>query len=121
MLQQTNEVQRLRDRCDTLEEENRQLKETFAPIRAFPHEWKLRPAHHRILSCLMESANGIRSYDQLRAVACRDDSECDEALKVHVSTLRRRVRELGIEIKTRYGVGYELPAASRELIKRALA
>lgn len=111
----------LRDRCETLEEENRQLRETLAPIRVFPKEWKLRPAHHRILSCFLQSPNGVRTDAQLRAVACHSDAECPSIIKMQISYLRKLVKPHGVEIKTRWGVGYELPAASREILERALS
>ena len=120
MMLRQDEVGRLRDRCETLEEENRQLKETFAPIRVFPKSWGLRPAHHRILSCFLESPNGVRSDAQLRAVACHPDAECESIVKMQISYLRKLMKPHGVEIKTRYGVGYELPAASREILRAAL-
>lgn len=111
----------LRERCETLIEENRQLREVLAPAKVFPLEWGLRPAHARILNCFLASPNGVRTKGQLEAVACRGDTESENALKVHIAGLRRRLEPLGVEIKVRYSVGYELPQASREILLRAMA
>jgi DNA-binding response OmpR family regulator len=120
MLQQTSEVARLREQNEMLLEENRQLRETLVPAMTFPLEWGLRPVHCRILSCLLSAKNGVRTKNQLSVAACREDTLWDQTLKVHVSTLRRQLRGTGVEIAVRYGVGYELPPASRAILEAAM-
>lgn len=118
MLQRTDEVTRLRDRCETLEEENRQLREAMAPVIAFPKGIGLRPAQVRILAALLAAPNGICSRELLfHAISGRNEGD-ENTVKVSICGLRKKLQPYGIEILTRWAVGYEITAENRARLER---
>lgn len=118
MLQRTDEVTRLRERCGALEEENRQLREALSPSVVFPRELNLRPAQVRILAALMAAPNGICSKERLfQAISGRDESD-EGTVKVSVCGLRKKLQPFGIEILTRWAVGYEITPEAKSALER---
>lgn len=116
-----NELLDLRDRVFELEDEVRDLRKVLAGECQFPIEWRLRPASARLLSALLSAPNGYRSYDALSQIVSPTQVAVGSSLvKVQMAHLRSRLQPLGIEIATRWGEGYELPAASRRAISAAL-
>lgn len=103
---------------DYLREENRQLKQMLrGPDTEFPKEWGLIPHECRLLRALV-AIGGPRPSDVLLRACAVSESASDSLLKVRISRLRKKLATTGIEIKTVYGVGYELPEASRREIKK---
>lgn len=112
-------LRQLRERCDELEEENRQLRETLAPHTVFPWEWKLRPAEERVLSCFLSSPNRIRTKEQLRQAISKFADTDGKVVEVTICQLRKKVQPFGIEILTRWSVGYEITPETHNLLKDA--
>lgn len=112
---------RLRDRIDELEEEVRQLKDGKSGI-VFPSEWRLTAANSRALQALYQAPHGLLSNTQIfNAVRLWADGGDEYALvRVQVHKMRKKLTPFGVEIKLRWGQGYELPANSKAIIKAAL-
>lgn len=112
----------LRDRIEELEEELRQAKEAVWPSDKLPVEWKLQPATHKLVISLYKASGGYLSHDQLYHAVRTYSEECDPKLIVaqQVMRARQKLEPFGIEIKSRWGSGYELPVASRAIIKAAI-
>lgn len=116
-----DELSRLQTLLDTVLEENRQLRDALVPPVIFPSEWKLRPAQARILACFLGSPNGVRTKEQLfQAISGRDGMHDDNTVKVSICDLRKKLAPYGIEILTRWAIGYELPTDSRVFLKEVL-
>lgn len=109
-----------RDRIDYLEEELRQLRESLAPITLFPIEWKLTATQQRIMAAFYKSADGFLSHDQVFRASGSLADEPDNLVKVQIMHLRRKIAQLGMQIKKRWGLGYEITPESRIAIKKAL-
>jgi len=109
------------ERVEYLEEENRQLKELLqgSPDVVFPREWNLKVAETRLLRGLC-AAKGIRTHEALLRACAMSDFVEDNLLKVQISRIRKKLKPFGIEIKTIYGVGYELPEAAHNQVKKYL-
>jgi len=109
------------ERVEFLEEENRQLKELLqgSPDVVFPREWNLKVAETRLLRSLC-AAKGIRSHEALLRACAMSDFVEENLLKVQISRIRKKLKPFGIEIKTIYGVGYELPEAAHNQVKKYL-
>ncbi len=114
-----NEAAAMRDRLETLEETNRQLRQTLAPVAMLPAEWKLSKTETAALLSLASSPAGFRSHDQLRLVMCRDGATSDSLINVRLSIIRRKLKPFGITILTRWGSGYELTPDSRHMVNEA--
>ena len=109
------------ERVEYLEEENRQLKELLqgSPDVVFPREWNLKVAETRLLRSLC-AAKGIRTNEALLRACAMSDFVGENLLKVQISRTRKKLKPFGIEIKTIYGVGYELSEAAHNEIKKHL-
>lgn len=107
---------------DYLKEENRQLKEMLhgSPDVIFPREWDLRVAETRLLRSLC-AVKGIRPHEVLLRACAMSDFVDENLLKVQISRIRKKLKPHGIEIKTVYGVGYELSEAAHNLVNKYLA
>lgn len=111
----------LRDRIDLLEEENRQLRETVRFEGAiFPADWELTGAHARMLAALAKAPAGFLSREAVHAVCSRNGETLVKVIDTQMSRLREKVKGKGIQIVTRWGVGFEMPEASRAIVKAAL-
>jgi DNA-binding response OmpR family regulator len=68
---------------------------------------------YSILERLARNAGGVVSREELMLHTCgREASPLDRSLDVHISHLRRKLREGGAQIVTVRGVGYMLAVAS---------
>jgi two-component system cell cycle response regulator CtrA len=111
-----NELQRLRDRCDELEE---LLGIKCDPLLSlgFP---KLATS---MLGVLM--ANPRCRREMLYVAVYGNRSECDQPnekiVAVAVCKLRKELRPHGADIVTDWGVGYFIPPASKDVINRLVA
>lgn len=121
-LSRSSVERQLRDRIEELEEEVKQLKETLRPNITFPSEWSLRPSGARLLAALYVAPSGYVSRDlAFKYLAFSDDSTAEkDIVGSQVFYMRKRLGPFGIEIKTRWGLGFELPPASKVIVKAAL-
>lgn len=110
-----------RIRIEELEEEVRQLHETLAPITLLPIEWKLTATQQRIMAAFCKASDGFLTHQQIFLASGSKAEEYDNLVKVQIMHLRKKISVLGLEIEKRWGLGYELTAASREIVRNAIA
>lgn len=110
----------LHEEVGYLREENRQLRAMLkSPDFVVPREWNLSRCEKDALNALYSSPSGPQSKARL-LVASKVKPEADEkVIEVRVSSMRRKLKPFGIEIKNIWGEGYYLPKESREIIKAA--
>lgn len=113
-------VAQQRDRIEYLEEELRQLRESLAPLTLFPTEWRLTATQQRMLSAFYKAADGFLSHEQVFVAAGSHAEESDNLVKVQIGLLRKKIKPLGLEIKSRWALGYELTAESKVVMKALL-
>lgn len=115
-------IREQRERIDLLEEELRQAKDLARPVVMFPAAWRLQPSEQRILFTLFQAPGGFATHERLFEAGRKwaEGESAMELVRVRVHSARPKLRPFGIEIKTRWGHGYELTAASRAIIKAAL-
>lgn len=113
----------LRDRIEELEEEVRQLRRENMDI-SFPPEWRLTAAHARLLRRLHGAPGGFltheKVYDALRLWADSAENEVN-LVRSQICKMRQRLSPFGIEIRKRWGQGYELPPETKAKITGVLA
>lgn len=71
----------------------------------------LTKTEYAILRLLLENPNRVMTKSQILDLVCRDTPDCVESsLKVHVSNLRRKLREAGGRdyIEAVWGIGFKL-------------
>lgn len=103
---------------DYLREENRQLKQMLSgPHAEFPKEWGLISHECRLLRALM-AIKGVRPRETLLRACAVSESASENLLKVRVSRLRKKLTPVGIEIRTVYGIGYELSETAHTIVKK---
>ena len=117
------DLRRLQDRIEELEEEVRQLRDLLAPPLKFPPEMRLSPMQERILSAIYARAPAVVAHERIRAAVYPDPDAVPETNSVDrtVSTLRRKLKSYGVEIKNRWGEGLYLDRASAVIIAELLA
>lgn len=109
-----------RERIECLEEELRQLRESLAPVTLFPIEWRLTATQQRIMAAFYKAHDGYLSHEQVFIASGSLAEEADNLVKVQIMHLRKKVAPLGMDIKKRWGLGYEMTPESRAIIKGAL-
>lgn len=111
----------LAERCELLEEENRQLKAALCGSEAihFPREWKLNAAERRVVRSLASSPSGFRTHEALFKVAAVKEDVDRALLGVVIARARRKLKPYGIEIQTVWGEGYKLYPESRLAVLKA--
>lgn len=88
----------------------------------FPNEWQVRGAQRKVLAALYQSPGGALSHADLIAMTCpaaKPESQSVIARR-HIRELRVKLNSLGVVINPRWGEGYEMPAASREIVRHAI-
>lgn len=110
----------LAERCEYLEEENRQLRDALRCTEAarFPAKWGLAPADKRVLTSLIGAPGGFRTKEAMFAAARRWESTKPDhhLLTVVICRLRKKLKPFGITIHTVTGEGYKLDPASKAII-----
>lgn len=107
---------------EKLREENETLKEQVAYLEAalmgkdeLPLEWHLTPTQERIMRvCLTRE---VATKEAIATALYWDKPEPAEAINninVHMVRIRRKLKPFGIEIKTRWGKGFYVPAETRD-------
>jgi transposase-like protein len=115
------EIAKLRERLTHVQEENRQLKDAFAPKVGFPKAWRLDPRESAILSALHANRGSyVTGEALLLCIAGFDEDQDDASVRLWLGKLRKKVQPLGIDIKTRHDEGYLLTPESRSVVARAL-
>ena len=111
----------LRDRISELEELVLQQKAAFIPAVSLPHAWGLQP-QERLMVLALYHSSGLLTHEQLSHVIAYKErySDWDNIVKARICTLRKKLWPFGIEIWTRWGSGYELSTASKQIIKLAI-
>lgn len=112
----------LRDRIDELEEEVRQYRDLLKPVETLPFDWQLEPSQIRLVLALAHAPGGYMSHEQLFRVVSVYAGETNPKSLVgqQVHRARRRLAPFHITINNRRTTGYEMPAASREIIRNAI-
>lgn len=115
-------IARQRARIEELEEELRQMRAIAQPVDILPLEWKLQNSQQKPVLALATAPDGYLSHERAFQIVARLSTECDPRLVVSQQIFRARpkLKPYGIEILTRWGLGYEMPPASRAVVKAAL-
>jgi DNA-binding response OmpR family regulator len=83
-------------------------------------KWRLSPSEAAILFRLRDAA-GVVDFADIHNTVARGAERCAGLSRVHLSRLRRKASEHGIEIETVRGQGYALTPASIERLTQTLA
>lgn len=67
---------------------------------------RLSPTEERLAGLLLERFGEVVTDDDLLDVGWADESATRAALRIHLTRLRRQLRPLGLEIKSRRGAGH---------------
>lgn len=112
------DLRRAQDRIEELEEEVRQLRDLLAPSLGFPRDFRLTPIEEKILSAIYARAPAVVAHERIRAAVYPDPDTAPETnvIDVRVSSIRRKLKPYGIEIKNRWGEGLYLDRASAAII-----
>ena len=109
----TDLVRQLRERIDLLEEEIRQLREDLVqPTNPFLHTFSRQ--HAALLMGIYSKRMATYAYlDAINSETGRigrgeGDDYARRRVKVAIFKLKKKLREYGIEISTRRGLGYYL-------------
>ncbi|OYU91847.1 MAG: hypothetical protein CFE29_03070 [Bradyrhizobiaceae bacterium PARB1] len=87
-----------------------------------PNEWAVRGAQRDVVAAFLDAPGGALSYPDLAALICPTAKPKSQIViaRRHVRELRAKLGHLGVAIHARWGEGYEMPAASREIIRDAI-
>jgi len=109
----SGELARLRDRVEELE--------GLLGMRiACPRPWRLTGREAQVFGLLLR--HGVCPRERIFAAIWGYDSEVDgKIVDVTVCHLRRKLRHLGIAIRTEYGVGYFLEPDARRRARALIA
>lgn len=110
----------LEEQIEALQFANDELQSAICDVEALDGFPPLTSSYVTILSLL--ARHGARTNAQIYAAlyAGRISPPEPRIVKVWITKLRRAVEGSGIEIITRWGVGYELEAKSRERVLEAM-
>ncbi|TXN71633.1 hypothetical protein [Methylobacterium sp. WL6] len=111
----------MRRRIETLEEENRQLRDLMKPAVVFPLAWGLTRREADLLA-IVYGGQGCVRWAVIRAMFFElGDDRSKDVITVFLSKARPKLKAQGVTIETRHGVGLMLPAESRSIIDGALS
>lgn len=114
------EIAQLQARVDELEEENRQLKDQLLDVTWEPPlEIGLTGKEAALIAILMKQ-KGVVSKESLLGTMYQlmtDDPPELKIIDVFVCKARKKLRPYGLEIATVWGRGYELPEATKALLR----
>lgn len=116
-------------RLEVVEAENEMLRERIAQLETLlcgdaapPIQLGLTPSEGLVLGLLMQ--RDVATKDAVMAVLYRNRGRDEAEIKivdVFICKMRRKLKPCEIEIKTLWGTGYALPAASKAKIKAMIA
>lgn len=112
----------LRAENDELRERVRQLEGLLNhTVYLLPKELGLTRTEETVLSSLLAHPTMTRDHAMHALYNGRGDAEPDvKIIDIYVSRLRKKLKDLGIEIKTEWGRGYSLVPASKAIIQKML-
>ena len=87
-----------------------------------PIEWQVRGAQKRVLLAFLAAPDGVLTFNDVIGAAQSGASaeSVPPVVRRHIRELKAKLSHLGIAIDSRWGEGYEMPAASREIIRNAI-
>lgn len=100
------EIERLRDECD-------RLREALGVTFTAPLQFRLTGTETKMFGRLLRG--GVVTKDAFMAILYRDFAKDEAEIKivdVFICKLRKKLKPFGLEITTRWGTGYEMPADS---------
>lgn len=106
---------------EMLREQVRQLKQALTGDLRWPIEWRLTRVETIVLGVLMTRARPGHAAFWCALYADSEDPPDAKVLDVHVCKLRRKLKPLGILIRTEWGMGWHLPAADRARLRKIAA
>lgn len=118
------------DLIRTLRDENDRLREQIAALRGalcecppFPEEWRLSRSQTRVFSVLVRQP--CPSRDAIMTALYSDRPAADavfdtKLVDIFICKIRRKIRPFGITIRTEWGHGYALDAATRARFAQAV-
>ena len=115
------EMQRLRARCEELEEENRQLRDELRGERFdFDPALRLTALETEVLRLLAARSPNVVArrtiYDHIW-LDRRGGGDC-KSPDVYLSMIRKKLAAMGATIETHWGRGVSLPKSSLEAVLR---
>lgn len=123
-----NTIRALRERIDELEEENRQLRDAFAPTAVFPLEWRLSAAENGVLALFVRTQQAV-TKDMIRyAMAFLPNAKrqapdvVSNLATVVITNLRTKLRLAAVEVEivNVRGLGWRISAKHRDVLRNAL-
>jgi hypothetical protein len=121
----TDLVRQLRERIDLLEEEIRQLREDLVPVNnPFLHAFSRQ--HAALLLGIYSKR--LATYAYLDAICSKtghinrgeSDDYARRRVKVAIFKLKKKLREHGIEVCTRRGLGYYLDDENKAKVEKLM-
>lgn len=104
-----------------LEDRIQQLEEALGVLVLPPLEWGLTKNEGRLIGVLLERE--LVTKDTAMAALYRDRGESEPEVKivdVFICKARKKLRPFGIQIDTRWGVGYSMSAASKAAARQQI-
>lgn len=111
-------VERLQQRIRELENQNMMLRRIEADGLRFPYSWGLTGVQSKMLKELVEHPAGFCTHAELKA--CVRWASSHNIVSVHIKGMRKKLARLGVEIRTRHCMGYQLSESSRVKIIKEL-
>lgn len=111
------EVLRLRERLSVT------VAKSFQPESAFPLYMKLSKSESIVLLVLMNRrfAPHEMLIDSLYGTRSDGGPECAiQVIRLTVMRLRKKIRRFGIEVQSRFGIGYEISEADQNKLRELL-
>jgi DNA-binding response OmpR family regulator len=115
-------IRQLSESNEYLREQIRAERDRLAPFRAFPVEWGLTRNETLIFSALI--SRDVVTRDNLMAVVYPPhvrDEMVDKNIEVYICKIRAKLKPHGIEIYTRWGMGWHVDPKVRARLKSELA
>lgn len=108
----------LAERCESLEEENRKLKDMLrgSDDARFPNKWRLSVGEKRVLRALVSSIDGFRSHEALLQAAALRDNVGIGIVAVLIHRIRQKLKPYGVEINCIWGQGYRIDQKSKDIV-----
>lgn len=116
-------------RVDALEIDNERLRDRIEQLEGAmgmrfltPVEWRLTGSETRVFGVLM--AREFATKDAIMAALYRSDGARDEAeikiVDVFICKARKKLREFGVKVETRWGEGYYLTPTTKDQVRAML-
>lgn len=110
----------LRAENDELRERVSQLEAALGRQEWSPEAWGLSRQESRIICCLALRELAVMEILKMAAATPGGIEPGPQDIHVHICRIRRKLARFGIEIKTRWGVGYFLEAETRKRVRAEL-